>query len=1194
MKYRLVPAVIVLLATLAATTVSAGPSRADCEGKLTDGSAQKQELIQRLVELKHGVISALGSEADPFVAQGAFDPEAAFRLMDVLSYEPKPGSTERRLSVVGQVRDYFFKRSKDAEERRAQLLKLGDAIEIYAKNAFAQPKLSRGLLYRSYVAIDLYISVYYGENPQEQVDRDGEPIDDKNDPQKEKKDEKKDETKDQEKQTKEPKPILQELPEDYDPHTKDTEKDNSGDSPKPFAHVIYRGDTGYFKQRNLNFASRTGSNRLRSAPIPMLKRQLPNRGVNPKKILVNIGEEHLNKPFSLYFPPGLIPIQSNDGAYNVEMTESGTFKVTAKKTSFEIDMVSEIPDLNPQQEEFFKMPVGIEDDEWPETMRGELFPLLKSASPKGAADLVEGYIRNRYLYSVDKKDTLDPIAALKEGAFQCDLAALIMVALLRDYLKIPARAVGGLRAKVGSDGSSVAYTPSEGHAWVEAYINGRWITFDPTPHVKDRATKEKSDPNGAADKQKDFPETFPPIKENPQDEQEDGSEDEVDEKSENEKKDSKDDGDKKKNSEKKSKEKVGRQSKAEEKPITDAEKAAVQDELDRELEIGSVSLKDTPSTSDPLIERAVRMILRDAFSPKFKSEVAFRKISQLKADRHLRGDKMRKLLDSAESAVTHRQENIGDALTSISARLRKEDVAKSRAQVVQIADRLRFFAQLLDPGQKSVKLAQLIQSVEKTIRDFDQYAKVNGDKISVVRKFATELPPHARKIFMEHFKIDDFDKSAGVLSAYSHLVGGKLSQLNLMRLLKPLADFVMDSEPAPSYALIQSHEDSTRSKAPPTYTPLDTLNGAQYAIRGQPEKDLIANLLEGSLYTRTRKRQVPVRRAGGFQDPYRVTIGLYDTSGSMSGDPGDFQAALLATFTDLALSELGRSGEHRHLVELMGFDDKVHTIHRVKSSLEARDVIKNYRQKLGNTSGSTDIQAALKQAFAAILDAQKRAGEPLASANIVLMTDGQSVVDIEEVKKWRNAIDRKTPIKILFVAINDTNPDLIKLTEDIRQIGVEASYYREFTKGDIDKFMREAKKVPVIDRRYDYHSDLRPEQLPNSMIRDLDNAFFLARDYSSDYESQLKINGSKRWLEELRSVPHRYSEKDRSLSPFDLMVQHLREFAIDNPALYEDSRARALVIDDLFRHMKELTGRELRSLNVTEVQRLKHLLIEMM
>lgn len=71
------------------------------------------------------------------------------------------------------------------------------------------------------------------------------------------------------------------------------------------------------------------------------------------------------------------------------------------------------------------------------------------------------------------KGTTDALTALRLGEASCNGKSRLFVALAR-AAGIPARLVGGLVLESGSKRTS--------HQWVEAYIAGHWVPFDPTNH----------------------------------------------------------------------------------------------------------------------------------------------------------------------------------------------------------------------------------------------------------------------------------------------------------------------------------------------------------------------------------------------------------------------------------------------------------------------------------------------------------------------------------------------------------------------------------------------------------------------------------------------------------------------------------------------------------------------------------------
>lgn len=69
------------------------------------------------------------------------------------------------------------------------------------------------------------------------------------------------------------------------------------------------------------------------------------------------------------------------------------------------------------------------------------------------------------------KGTTDALTALRLGEASCNGKSRLFVALAR-ATGIPARLVGGLVLETGSKRTS--------HQWVEAYVSGHWVPFDPT------------------------------------------------------------------------------------------------------------------------------------------------------------------------------------------------------------------------------------------------------------------------------------------------------------------------------------------------------------------------------------------------------------------------------------------------------------------------------------------------------------------------------------------------------------------------------------------------------------------------------------------------------------------------------------------------------------------------------------------
>ena len=109
------------------------------------------------------------------------------------------------------------------------------------------------------------------------------------------------------------------------------------------------------------------------------------------------------------------------------------------------------------------------------------------SDPRGKAQLIERYLRGggNYRYTLDQPDTegKDPLHVFlfEAKAGHCEYFSTAMAIMMRS-LGYPARNVTGfLGADYNPYGDYYAVRNGNAHSWVEVLINGRWVTFDPTP-----------------------------------------------------------------------------------------------------------------------------------------------------------------------------------------------------------------------------------------------------------------------------------------------------------------------------------------------------------------------------------------------------------------------------------------------------------------------------------------------------------------------------------------------------------------------------------------------------------------------------------------------------------------------------------------------------------------------------------------
>lgn len=106
--------------------------------------------------------------------------------------------------------------------------------------------------------------------------------------------------------------------------------------------------------------------------------------------------------------------------------------------------------------------------------------------PQLKAMTIGKYLQGNMAYALETRRTPRGISPIEDFLFNtrqgyCEHFSTAMTLMLRS-VNIPARVVTGfLGGDVNPLGNYVLVRQSDAHAWVEAYIGGRWMRFDPTP-----------------------------------------------------------------------------------------------------------------------------------------------------------------------------------------------------------------------------------------------------------------------------------------------------------------------------------------------------------------------------------------------------------------------------------------------------------------------------------------------------------------------------------------------------------------------------------------------------------------------------------------------------------------------------------------------------------------------------------------
>lgn len=308
----------------------------------------------------------------------------------------------------------------------------------------------------------------------------------------------------------------------YDPHTKDASKGRASDKRSKQVISTANFKSAYFVGGYYNTVKR-GSPAFSSVgcrvypPIKTWSNGTSTLTVN------SLG----SKNSKVYFPAGYALTHSQSGSVRLSRNADGSYNLTGVSNNEVFGLSQEVVFLTHQETSVLTKKVGFNLSEWPESIQNAVKEII-SFDHKEIAKSLSKFISKKFLYSVDAIPGFCPIEAAKSGAFQCDMAAYILVSLLRDVFGIPCRVAVGYRGKKHKSNPVCSFVvlPGDSHAWVEIFYDNQWITVDPTPTKKNRKDDKKKDKSGYSD--------VPPEDEEDSEEEEDTEDTEDDEDSEEE------------------------------------------------------------------------------------------------------------------------------------------------------------------------------------------------------------------------------------------------------------------------------------------------------------------------------------------------------------------------------------------------------------------------------------------------------------------------------------------------------------------------------------------------------------------------------------------------------------------------------------------------------------------------------------
>lgn len=839
-------------------------------------------------------------------------------------------------------------------------------------------------------------------------------------------------------------------------------------------------------------------------------------------IVKTLGKKHL----ILLLPPGYIPVKVLEEEVYIKDQRNGSYSLALEKeyttVTIALKKLKAAP-LTQLQHEITTQPVGFTKEEWPDDIQAHLINVYHKDSNHAAtiAKAVADHIKVHYTYAKEALPEKDPIDALKRGSFQCDMAAYIMVSILRDLYAIPCRVAAGYHAQQDSSASYVEL-PDAPHMWVEVFYDNEWHIYDPTPlrsDNKEHQTEHLSEGyNSLHDTTKN--QTHQATEQNT--------------------------------------------------------KSMFSLQTQEDHSLSPLDLQSNYQVN-PLKHHLLELLCAYTFNPLLSSdEVLF----LLNTWKHiLKNDTQKDFLDEGELLHKEPHRALFKQLQKLNQSLFSQKITSTYKEVTHMVALLKhslhcaYKKDIISTVYEIIKELSHVLEILKTLED-----KVPLDRI-LVEEFKDSCSPLVWQAVIQDYQLEN---EIDIKHLANDIKAGKLNDKLLLNYVYKYSNFILGASLKPAYSSTKAWSGNT--KRGNDIVLAQRLSDWNKVITTQPGKDLFESIAQGQAYMMAKRKNTISTKHKTIDEEERITIVGFDTSGSMAGDCTLFQGALIAAFISRALSDISPQGNQRHRVVLVPFNHKIGKPINVTHTQAALYVIKKYQQILRNTKGGTDIQTFLLYALELIARAQND-GSSFDGANIIVITDGQSKIDYTILRKAREAINRKTPLQTMFIALGNSNSELRQFALDSEKIGAQAGFYHEFSASDIARIIKEISTLHLEKNVSQYYSNRSPQDIPPSAQTHAQKAIKKAEVLTKQMHEYLYQAPYSSFVPLLKSHRQKNVHTTKELEAWVLQV---RQFITEHKALHNDTLLNFL-LGNLLERFQSLTGVPLEHLSYKENAQLVHL-----
>lgn len=539
--------------------------------------------------------------------------------------------------------------------------------------------------------------------------------------------------------------------------------------------------------------------------------------------------------------------------------------------------------------------------------------------------------------------------------------------------------------------------------------------------------------------------------------------------------------------------------------------------------------------------------------------------------------------DQVRTWLTHRVDApLRKSLSMISMSFSQKQYREAYLDLYALNNLIQSLAQHRKLSSEENSFAMNIQKILNKMHSIRHEDSEAYDFVSNLKK---ALPGDISHEWMKSVFGQDVDKlgSLALNSFAQKAKAGGLGSLLRMAALNEYTDLILNTDVEPNYKMQDTIYKSPVLEKKQDVVISDSISEFdRWIIDLQPGQDLFYNFFQGKQFAIGSKEKI---MAPDPKEPLEreIDVVYLDFSTSMKGDRMTTLLSLLMSIVDKSLSKRDALGQPLAEVHIYPFTNEVHTksdfayiIKTREDALKLINDLANYIPKHGGTTEITQVLLHFYDLVSLSVSRSEKEFQKFKKANAIVISDGESNIQVEAVKKASQKLPKDMQAIINFIGVGGKNPDLTDIANATNPDNTK-TIARTMTDQMISDIIEQSNNPKFNPKAFALAEGEKLDIEFNMMLRELNSQ-------NINYSVPLDISSSLKIFRELKldNTTDKEIENKTAVNHFLLLIGKLINTELEK-------EKKVIIVNSILENYEAFTGRSLKSLSYKEEAMFKSL-----